>query len=316
MKNKVKDMYENVTMPVSCEEKIRRAAEERKKPRYALCPVLAVAAVLALVIFLAPPVRAAVEDLMVIFFDPESELKISQKSSGEIVSEVTHDPDSTTFAEVRDGQLYFVGNGENIDITDQVQDGKPFLYTYKDREGRTVYKAVGIVDTVESFGTQTFVREANGDWLGGSGSNAVDPETGLYYPWSQAVWKELNHIWPLEAWKPEDAGTTEVSPFAEMKGGRLYFTGHGENLDISDQVQNGKPYIYTYEEGEGYKVYLIVGMAGTLENYGTYTFVRGEDGQWLNGGGENFADPETRKAYPWAEAVWQELNLPWPMPGE
>lgn len=30
---------------------------------------------------------------------------------------------------------------------------------------------------------------------------------------------------------------------------------------------------------------------------------------------ENFLDPETEMCYPWVESVWEELDVPWPMPG-
>lgn len=200
MKDKVKRMYEEVTMPVSCEKRIWEAVEKKQqRPRPVLRPVLTAAAVLALVICLAPPVWAAVENLVIKFFNPDTGLSVYQgeNEQGETVVEVHYDTETPPFAEVRDGRLYFTGNGEDVDITDQVQDGKPYIYTYEEENDRTGYMIVGIDESVENFGIYTFIREADGTWFTGTGQNFMDSETEQAYPWVAKVWEELNIPWPM-----------------------------------------------------------------------------------------------------------------------
>ena len=109
---------------------------------------------------------------------------------------------------------------------------------------------------------------------------------------------------------------TEVPTFAYAENGRLYFTGNGENLDITDEITEEKPYFYTCEDDRGYEIYFVVGYDGTIENFGTYEFIR-KDGQWFTGSGRNFLSSQVEgQAYPWVKVVWDTLSIPWPMPGD
>ncbi len=107
---------------------------------------------------------------------------------------------------------------------------------------------------------------------------------------------------------------TEQSTFAYAENGRLYFTGNGENLDITDQITEETPYFYTYTQGS-YEITLVVGYADSIENFGTYEFIQ-EDGAWFTGSGRNFlSHVDEGEAYPWVGIVWDTLDIPWPLPG-
>lgn len=203
MKDRVKTMYEEIRMPKHCEETILRAAGEKRTQRRkpALRPVLAAAAVLVLVICLAPPVWAAVENWVLRFHDPETGLTVYEgKTSKGSNAELVHvEAGEASFAEVRQGRLYFTGNGENLDITDEVADGKPYIYTYQDENGYTIYRIVGIAGTVENYGGYSFIKDEEGVWLSGEGHNYMDTQTGQIYPWVDAMWQELNIPWPKPA---------------------------------------------------------------------------------------------------------------------
>ena len=56
----------------------------------------------------------------------------------------------TPFTDCIDGRVYFIANGENIDITDQFSPEKPFTYIYTDRKLITHYIAIG--DTPDNTG--------------------------------------------------------------------------------------------------------------------------------------------------------------------
>ncbi len=112
---------------------------------------------------------------------------------------------------------------------------------------------------------------------------------------------------------------TSAPLFAEVRGGRLYFTGNGENRDITDETSLEKPFIYMFTDDQNVEHCLIVG--GTPENFGIHEFFREagvhsnpQDG-WLGGYGTNYVD-ENERAYPWLAAAWEELRLPWPLPGD
>lgn len=201
MKDRVKNMYEEIRMPQSCEERILRAAEEKKDQRKKplLRPVLAAAAVLALVVCLTPPVWAAVENLVLKFRDPETGLTVyeGKNAQGEDVIEGRGETGEVPFAELRQGRLYFTGNGENLDITEAVEGGKPYIYTYQDQNGNTIYRIVGMAGTPENFGGYTFTKDAEGMWFSGEGWNYWETETESVYPWVTAMWQELNIPWPM-----------------------------------------------------------------------------------------------------------------------
>lgn len=126
-------------------------------------------------------------------------------------------------------------------------------------------------------------------------------------------------IYEQEPSKPGEArGTivhvdTELPTFARVEMGRLIFTGNGEEMDITDQITEAEPFYYTYQQDQ-YEITMIVGYDGSIENFGTYAFIK-EDGAWFTGDGRNFLEMETEQAYPWVAIVWDTMDIPWPMPG-
>lgn len=79
-------------------------------------------------------------------------------------------------------------------------------------------------------------------------------------------WDRVNHLY-----------ATKDNPPVELRGGRLWFTADGQELDITDLVDENTPYIYTRTDpGSGTTGYIIVG--GTPENFGWAEFGVGADG--------------------------------------
>lgn len=101
------------------------------------------------------------------------------------------------------------------------------------------------------------------------------------------------------------------------EGGRLYFVGNGEKIDITDEISLEEPYIYTYTDGENTKLALIVGRTSA----GPYVDIGNSVGwmcyywhdtvdNWVGGGGthwSNWLDAE----WPWLTMAKQELDIPW-----
>lgn len=199
---KLMEAYETVKMPQACEDRIRAAmAEKRSCGRISgrLHPVLAALAVVVLMLSMSTEVRAAVNGLVVKYFFPESDLTIYEETdeNGNTVQITAVDTEAPAFARIVNGRLYFLGNGQKADITDQISEEAPYYYTYVDDYGLTHYLAVGYSGSIENFGIYEFIREENGEWVTGTGRNFLSMETETRYPWVELVWEEFDVPWPM-----------------------------------------------------------------------------------------------------------------------
>lgn len=195
--NNLTKFFDSVHMPKECEDRILNTIST---PRRKFRPAAAVAAVVALVLVLgmSPTVRAAVEDWITTRF-PGLDLTIQQRTTEEGIEEmiVSIDTEAPTFAYMENGRLYFTGNGENLDITDEITEEKPYFYTCEDDRGHEIYFVVGYDGTIENFGTYEFIKK-DGQWLTGSGRNFLSCQVeGQVYPWVKVVWDTLNIPWSM-----------------------------------------------------------------------------------------------------------------------
>lgn len=205
MKEQVKAMFEQVTMPQETAQKIRSAMDDagRRKQKPVCRSLATAAAVLALVLVLSPQARAAVEGWVVKYFFPESDLTVYEQTdaSGNVIGIAgVVDTEAPPFARMVNGRLYFLGNNEKIDITDEITEEQPYFYTYVDDYGLTHAMAVGYSGSIENYGIYEFIREEAGgtrDWVTGTGRNFLSPETETRYPWVDLVWEELDIPWPM-----------------------------------------------------------------------------------------------------------------------
>ena len=210
MKQEIVNAFDGVTMPEGCEKRIRRAMTENqpKRPFTALkrlgTAVAAFAVMLAMTLCLSTEARAAAYRVVKYFF-PESDITVYEEvdENGNTVGITVVDTEAPPFAEIRDEKLFFVGNGENLDITGRITEDSPYYYTYIDDYGLTHYMAVGYSGTIENYGIYEFIREVRDgqqDWEGwvtGSGRNFLNPETDTRYAWVETVWQDLNIPWSL-----------------------------------------------------------------------------------------------------------------------
>lgn len=196
----IMDMFEQIEMPAEMERQILQSLKAPPKPVGPWKRAAAVAAMLVIIIALSPTVRAAVNNWVVKYFWPDSDITIYEMTDehGEVVAIAGVDTDAPGFARLVNGQLYFLGNGEKIDITGQVTEEEPYYYTFVDDYGLTHYMAVGISGGIENFGIYEFIRdEAAGEWITGTGRNFLDPETETRYPWVELVWEHYDIPWPM-----------------------------------------------------------------------------------------------------------------------
>lgn len=238
MKDRYRSMMENITISPAAsnfiEDRIKGAPIPEKRPRRVLHhnPLALIAACLAVVmlLFLAPAIAEAIrpnkamEEFVerndytvqkILYTSPEGYYEIYSYTdeSGKENTITMHDylaGSNRPFWLKQEGdRLYFVGGGENIDITDQFDDETPFMKVFTD--GRVMYHvAVGgrfdPNDPEDSFmGYITFLRDdpnsgeppLGGDdgWISGDGHNDVDPETEICWPWVDVALQEYDTPW-------------------------------------------------------------------------------------------------------------------------
>ena len=203
MKDQVKDMFAEITMPEDSARRIRRAMAEKQAGQTAQRPhrrPAAAAAVVLSVLLLAglglnTQVRAAVENLVKRYVFHNGSTVIEKREDG--MSGISTLTNVSDCLEVRDGRLYLIANGENRDITDETSMEKPYFYTYVDSQAVEHLLILG--GTPDNYGYHEFYREdsGQGDWLGGEGANYLDMETEKAYSWLVNAWEELNIPWPL-----------------------------------------------------------------------------------------------------------------------
>ena len=116
-------------------------------------------------------------------------MEITQYDDGAEVR--IHTEKLTEPVEIRDGRMYFVVNGENMDITDQVSQTKAFTYSYEDTAGIIHDWVVGLNgEGLESYGYAEYLKTDT--WQGGYSARVNIDADGT----TQAQW--------LEIWKAEN----------------------------------------------------------------------------------------------------------------
>lgn len=203
MKDSVHDMFAQITMPEETARRIQAAmAQHRDTARIPLWrTVVTAVAVLALVLVISPSARAAVEGWVVKYFWPDSDITIYEIHEGDVEATVAVvDTEAPAFAQMLDGRLYFLGNGEKIDITDLITENVPYYYSYVDDYGFTHEMAVAYSGTIENYGIYEFIWKEEGgkkNWTTGTGRNFMNNETETRYPWVDIVWENFGIPWPM-----------------------------------------------------------------------------------------------------------------------
>lgn len=116
-------------------------------------------------------------------------LEVRQTDAGSEVC--VHTDNLRSPVELREGRLFFVVNGENLDITDRVSQTESFTYEYADEQQVTHYWVVGLNrDTLDSYGYAEYLKTDT--WIGGYSARVNSHEDGK----TDARW--------LETWKAEN----------------------------------------------------------------------------------------------------------------
>lgn len=116
-------------------------------------------------------------------------MRIDQYEDGAEVRVYTEN--LTEPVEIRDGRMYFIVNGEDMDITDQVSQTKAFTYSYEDAQGVTHIWVLGLNgEELEHYGYAEYLKTDT--WQGGYSARVNSNADGT----TDAQW--------LESWKAEN----------------------------------------------------------------------------------------------------------------
>lgn len=131
----------------------------------------------------------------------EGKIRYRILHGGQDVSMIYDQEAHTPFTEYRDGRVYFVANGEELDITEEFSEEEPFTYIYTDRMFMEHYIAIG--GTAENPGwlemVHTSWKEKPYSFVCGTGINTWNNEADERYGWetkAKEIFEEYDVHWP------------------------------------------------------------------------------------------------------------------------
>lgn len=221
MERKIHDYFETETMPDDLsrqiEETLTVPARKPSRSRWVRAAAIAASLVLVLMVVFSGQVTttfAEFYDFIIHTQKPEVTEPLGQVDEDTIVSYggiVEHRSDdgvsSGSFSPglndpvtVEDGRLYFIANGEHIDITDLCSEEEAYIYVLQDSTGVRHYFAVG--GTPDDYGYEIYIQipgeEADG-WTGGASAGHRTAASG----WETRAWvydakEKIGHPWPID----------------------------------------------------------------------------------------------------------------------
>lgn len=220
MEQKINTYFASRTMPDECAHRIeaRLTAPAKLSRPIGWVRTAAAAATVALVLLLCFFQRATTAfadfyDFIIHTQSPAVTQPLGRVDENTIVSYgglVTHDPEdgasSGTFTPglrepvtVEDGRLYFIANGEHIDITDLCSEEKAYVYVLQDNTGIRHYFAVG--GNPEDYGYEIYIQDPSKEYGGWSGGASAGHRTAAsdwkLRPWVYDAKEQIGHPWPL-----------------------------------------------------------------------------------------------------------------------
>lgn len=217
MERRIHDYFENETMPEGLARRIEASLAETPGTahRHRWIRVAAIAASLVLILTMvfsgqATTAFAEVYNFFIHTQSPEETTPLGRigydayvtygdvidiTAGGDVIG--TGDP-----AEVRDGRLYFIANGEDIDITDLCSMDTAYIYVMQDKTGTLHYIFVGGRPDNWGYGSimkkPGSIRNPDGEWIGGGGHNHCGKESNWEpYGWYLDAKQRIGHPFPV-----------------------------------------------------------------------------------------------------------------------
>lgn len=191
MEKKIHDVFEAETMPEDCVRRIEEHLTETltnivRHPLWLRSAAIAAAFAVVLLLGFGEEIITASAELYNFIPQQTAPTEVVlpvYEGYGGIHEFVSHPLKGNGYtgipAEVRDGRLYFIENGEDIDITDLCSMDTAFIYTMQDKLGNVVHIVVG--GRPDKWGYMDYERDCNipglDTWIGGSGRNCCGKES-------------------------------------------------------------------------------------------------------------------------------------------
>ena len=220
MERNIKEYFDTETMPEELTRQIEGALTAQtvpaRRPRFVRGA--AVAATLALVLLFAfsGPVTTAFAEVYDFFIHPQnpgvteslgrwgddwvvSYGGIMSNDTGFIKNGIYVAPNTASPIAVEDCRLYFIANGERLDITDVCSEETAYVYVLQDNTGIRHYFIIG--GTPDSPGYQIFLQIPGGEyggWVCGGAAGIVTNASGwMIREWVYDGQHQVGHPWPL-----------------------------------------------------------------------------------------------------------------------
>ena len=116
-----------------------------------------------------------------------------------IMSDGYDENGNPTIISLEDGRLWFVAGGQRVDVTDQVDEETPYVYTATDEEGNLHYIIVG--GTPEDYGWFEGVKTPDGS---GGGSGILHSRTDLPNEPMDPTWYTAGKAQVQELWREQN----------------------------------------------------------------------------------------------------------------
>ena len=98
--------------------------------------------------------------------------------------------------EVEDGRLWFIVNGEHIDITDEISETEPFLYQYTDESGVIHYWLVGKNGPeLWNWGYGEYLYKPEENWMAGYSARTNLGPSNEGPAWLENGKDQINFYW-------------------------------------------------------------------------------------------------------------------------
>ena len=209
----------------------------------------------------------------------------------------------TSPIELRDGRLWFVCDGQELDLTGLIDEETPYIYTYENEDsGESSYVVVG--GTTEEYGYADIftINDERWETIEATGAASTYDKYYLYFGMNDKMYYKwfLNALEQLDInvnrlhYSPANDNETYpqslshtmnmidrsgLSDPVKAENGRLIFTADGQKTDITDLIGEDTSYIYVCPNDDDMKAdYVIVG--GTAEDYGYVHVFTFDGGKW------------------------------------
>jgi len=97
---------------------------------------------------------------------------------------------------IENGRMTFLVNNSTTDITDQISEDTPFIYSYADEDGNEHIWLIGLNGpTPDCYGYAEFIRNPQGEWLGGYSARTDLPGDGSLPGWLSSGKESLGIPW-------------------------------------------------------------------------------------------------------------------------